>query len=508
VRVDERPDGTVSVTNISTRAGALVRVAGANLKSGEHWQGPLPINISVGETRIDIERGGESYEFERASSEESVWRLSMPPAASTRGGIEASLAATLRQQETLSAETLVAWLETLTRVHQSAIDAAGFYNQAARAMVELFEMDYGLVLHRMNGDWNVAARFPASAGPPSRTLLDYVAQQRTTLIERIQQDTSAASLAGVEAVIASPIVDENGHVAAALYGARFRQNGTPRDVIQPIEARLVQLLSTAVSNGIAQLEGRARLERWQTELDLARQIQAGLLPRDMPAVGQYEFAGHSTAAHFVAGDYYDLLEWPDGRLALVVADVCGDGLPASLLMTTLRAALRALAGHESDPAQLATALNHTLRADVQRRFITMMLGVLDCPTHEFSFVNAGHGPATFHVRWADRHVRDLHEDDCRRTPLGMVAHMAYPRGLPVRMEPGDLLVLGSDGIVTVNESFGAAELKRWLLEQGHLPIQELADRIIEAPLKAAGRIRTEDDATVLVARRRPHGPAE
>ncbi len=240
-------------------------------------------------------------------------------------------------------------------------------------------------------------------------------------------------------------------------------------------------------------------------LALAHEIQAGLFPRTLPALEGYELAAGSRSADATGGDYYDVLTLASGKLGLVVADVCGHGLGPSLLMASLRATLRGLAVYEPPPDVLVSDVGQALYADLspQFRFITLLYGAL-CPTqHRFCFANAGHGPVVLHFQSATDQFRSLADDDKGGAPLG-ISRERYQSGDPVALLPGDILILGSDGIVEAGhdkERFGMERLMQLIRQLKAKPLQELHDEIMEAAMSFAEGARPDDDLTLLLVRR-------
>jgi serine phosphatase RsbU (regulator of sigma subunit) len=240
-------------------------------------------------------------------------------------------------------------------------------------------------------------------------------------------------------------------------------------------------------------------------LALAHEIQAGLFPRALPALEGYELAAGSRAADATGGDYYDVLTLASGQLGLVIADVCGHGLGPSLLMASLRATLRGLAVHEPPPDVLVSDVGQALYADLSPkfRFITLLYGAL-CPIqHRFCFANAGHGPVVLHFQSATDQFRSLADDDKGGSPLGILRER-YQSGDPVALLPGDILILGSDGIVEAGhdkEKFGMERLKQLIRQLKAKPLQELHDEIMEAAMSFAEGASPDDDLTLLLVRR-------
>lgn len=230
------------------------------------------------------------------------------------------------------------------------------------------------------------------------------------------------------------------------------------------------------------------------QAERAARIQRELWPRTPPRLHGYEVAGECRAAQEVAGDLYDWALTEDGHLELTLADVMGKGIGAALVMAELRTALRAAPPGLGPARKLALAASSmTLGMDEDGTFVTVFHARLEPATGRLRYVDAGHGYCV--VRRASGEVTPLGE---RSLPLGVLAGEAFREGATC-LEPGDTLVVYSDGVV---ETGGAAP-HRWPLD-GELARAGSADEVVRRLL---GRVsqRLPDDATALAVRRLPAG---
>ncbi len=195
-----------------------------------------------------------------------------------------------------------------------------------------------------------------------------------------------------------------------------------------------------------------------------------------------------------------------------MADVSGHGLGPSLLMATMRAVLRGLLRHESRPHVVLTELGQALGPDLSPdttdlrskrfRFITVLYGTLDPAAHVFHFANAGHGPLTLHFEAATGRVRQLVEDPAHGAPLGILKD-PFDLCRPVRLAPGDLLVLGTDGVVETRrgrELYGVDRFCELLRQHHREPLEALVQRAVTATTEFQEGPQA-DDVTLLVLRR-------
>ena len=163
-----------------------------------------------------------------------------------------------------SAEKLTVWFETLLSVQRSAFGSAEFYQETARAIVDLVGLDRGLVLLRQDADWRIVASWAKDQNVVmdySRSVLTRVVDQGRTFFGTPQSRNTHQSLDNVEAVVGSPIFGSSGAVVGVLYGSRDWGSEMSRTGIQPLEAQVVQLLASSVSSGLIRMEMQQRLQQ-------------------------------------------------------------------------------------------------------------------------------------------------------------------------------------------------------------------------------------------------------
>ena len=243
-------------------------------------------------------------------------------------------------------------------------------------------------------------------------------------------------------------------------------------------------------------------ERLESELALARRIQSRLLPAHPPRVEGVDIAGVSEPARAVGGDYFDHIALADGRVALVIADVSGKGVPAALLMSAFRASLMSQLDGTTDPARVMARVNRFLHHSVEPgRFVTAFLGALDPRDGRFEYCNAGHNPPF--VVTADGGVSTLGTGGLL---LGMLEDGPYEAGAIV-LEPGATLALYTDGVTEAQTAdgtmWGEAPLVEMLRGQGAEPCEAFARRVVDAVRRFEGDQGPSDDITLLLARRAP-----
>ena len=244
---------------------------------------------------------------------------------------------------------------------------------------------------------------------------------------------------------------------------------------------------------------RGRLE---SELALARRIQSRLLPARPPRVAGVDIAGLSEPAREVGGDYFDHIVLADGRVALVIADVSGKGVPAALLMSAFRASLLSQLDGTTDPARVMARLNRFLHHSVEPgRFVTAFLGVLDPRDGRFEYCNAGHNPP--YVVAGGCEVTTLETGGLL---LGMLEDESYQAGA-IELAPEATLTLFTDGVTEAQTAdgtmWGEEALVEMLKRQAGEPCEAFARRIVDAVRRFEGDQGPSDDITLLLARRAP-----
>lgn len=230
----------------------------------------------------------------------------------------------------------------------------------------------------------------------------------------------------------------------------------------------------------AAAESRVKLAGLQQELDVASRMQQSILPRVTPDHPNIDIGSIMIPAKEIGGDFYDYFMVDEGRMALVVADVSGKGIPAAFFMAISRTLLKARARLRAPLNETVAQVNEDLAAEnEQMMFVTVFVGVLELATGAFVYVNAGHNPPV-HIR-ARGGVEFL--PPSRSMGLAVAEGIDFPAA-EMRFEPGDTLVLYTDGVTEATDVdgslFGEARLKM-VLES--LPRDVSVDDLPKALLK-------------------------
>lgn len=242
-----------------------------------------------------------------------------------------------------------------------------------------------------------------------------------------------------------------------------------------------------------------RQERYGEILRQARKIQASILPRHAPVYGDFEIAGRTQPMEAVGGDFFDYIPLTEKIFGLAIADVSGHGLPAALQTRDIYMGLRMGLGRDYKIVRTVERLNEIIhRSTLTSRFVALFYGELE-PSGVFIYVNAGHIPPF--VLGQDGGVRYLTEGG---PVLGPLTHSSYERGF-VRLEPGDLVALFTDGIVEARDpeghELGSDALAALIASLRDRPVAEIVDQVLEQVNRFTADAPPSDDRTLVVLRR-------
>ena len=292
--------------------------------------------------------------------------------------------------------------------------------------------------------------------------------------------------AGIAVLIPMRVQNET-HGVIAL-GEKINQAEFTQD-----ELEFLTTLGNSAMNYVESLE-KQRLEE---ELQIASDIQRKLLPSSCPTTERFEVAAINVPSRQVGGDYYDCIQLDDRRYAFCIADVSGKGAPAALLMSNLQASLHVLLDTGLAIDQITSRINNLIHKNTgYDKFITYFLGVLDAEAGTFTYVNAGHNPPyLFHK---DRSFQTLTEGGLI---LGMMPDAPYATET-VNLEPGDCLVLFTDGVSEAmnaeEEEFEEKRIEACVQENYALDARGILEALRRAVEEFSEGQPQADDITILV----------
>jgi serine phosphatase RsbU (regulator of sigma subunit) len=316
--------------------------------------------------------------------------------------------------------------------------------------------------------------------------------------ERIDMTQSLAELQ-IRSMMCAPLIDSEGNALGVLQvdtlDQRKRFQGEDLEVLASVAVQA----GVAIDN--AQLHERAlRQKEMEQDLELANEVQRAFLPQSRPQIEGYQFYDFYRPANHVGGDYYDYVELPDGRTAIVVADVVGHGIAAAMMMAKVAAEAKYCLASEMDSAVAITRLNDNISAMQIDRFTTVILTVLDPRKHQVTIVNAGHMAPIW------RKARGQMEDpgnNLSGLPVGILPGLSYNKKT-IQLEPGDVLALYTDGINEAMDPSGqqyTIEKLRGQLEKAGEDITVTGNMIIDDVLTHVGPRPQTDDMCLVIIRR-------
>ncbi|TWU06576.1 Phosphoserine phosphatase RsbU [Symmachiella macrocystis] len=269
------------------------------------------------------------------------------------------------------------------------------------------------------------------------------------------------------------------------------------------EVEEIRRLAEAHDNMREGLKSVIKLEKLERDLDIAREIQLGLLPQQSPQTPEFEIAGWNRPADKTGGDYYDWLVLPNGKTLFTLADVAGHGIGPALIVSVYRAYMRATAGDGTGALNdVIGRLNELLCVDMpEGRFITAVVGVVRSEDCRVELLSAGHAPMFFY----ESATATLHNWEADDLPLGITGGLTFNDARQIPFAPGDTLVLTTDGFFeatnSADEPYGIETLEQFIRDHHSLPPDEFIQRLYQDVEKhVAGEVQA-DDLTALVIKR-------
>lgn len=355
---------------------------------------------------------------------------------------------------------------------------------------------------------DMPVRPPVSLAPDD-PLLAYLQRFPVPVeVDRLPVDspgTRALQAAGVAMVV--PLVNQGEVVALLNLGPRLSEqpySAQDRALLASLAAQAGPAVRVTLLARQQQAEAQAR-ERIEHELRVARVIQQTLLPKQLPELPGYAFAASYRPARAVGGDFYDFVTRPDGRLAIIVGDVTDKGVPAALMMANVRGTLRGSAQRLESPGAMLQRVNNLVCPDMPRNmFITCLVALLEPKTGRLILANAGH---CLPYRQGAGQVTPIRATGL---PLGLLEGISYDDETAM-LEPGDTLVLYSDGLVEAHDPAGQMLGFDGLAGRvaAHPGGPALMDDLLAHLAAFTGPgWEQEDDVTVVVVQREPMSDSE
>jgi serine phosphatase RsbU (regulator of sigma subunit)/pSer/pThr/pTyr-binding forkhead associated (FHA) protein len=505
-RLDQRPEGLV-LTDLGSRNGTQL--------NGTRIIDPVPVRagdrIVLGETTIEvteenlsgtrvvIDAGGDRLEKTMISTTNAVASLRRTPAREVQDAAELTRLATSLQ---ILNEVSLALLKDIPLVEMS--------NLILEKLFAYLEPDRGLLMLR-DGSGELkpeALKFADGIDPAdirlSRTLVETVTEGRHGVL-MIDTATDvkigiadSIRLQGVTSCLAAPLFVDDEVIGLVYLEARLgRKSFTEEDL------RLLTSLANTAAIKIQNLrlqETAAAKVRIEREMALAWDVQRRLFPDEAPELPSSELFGRTLPSRTVSGDYYDFFVRGDGTVDVVVADVCGKGMAASILAASVQSAFQAWAAENLPPDRLCARLNDLVyRRTSPEKFVTFFMALYDPETGSILYANAGHNPGVVLRTDGSHELLPAHGP-----PLGLFPGQAYGSGA-FTLSPGDLLLLYTDGVTEAanadDKEFGLDRLVELTRSVASRPLAEMEGAIGEGLAEFAAGVAFHDDRTVVLLRR-------
>ena len=269
-----------------------------------------------------------------------------------------------------------------------------------------------------------------------------------------------------------------------------------------IAALVAHEIRKHVLAALHEAETQRQLKQMEHDLTIARSIQQSLLPKVRPRIDGYEIAGWNRSADATGGDYFDWTQLEDGSLVVTLADVTGHGIGPALLASVCRAYARASFSPREPLAHAMQRINKSFGGDLSPgRFATFVAAVCRAGEDNLEMHSAGHAPLFIYSQSKDQlQVFAAHD-----VPLGILPELTAPSSQVVPMEPGDLILLITDGFLewenAAGEQFGTGRLEKVIRASSHLSPEEIIAALYAGVVEFAAGTTQQDDLTAVVIKK-------
>jgi|ERR1041384_388448 sigma-B regulation protein RsbU (phosphoserine phosphatase) len=330
-------------------------------------------------------------------------------------------------------------------------------------------------------------------------IIGWVIRNRTgEIVDDVKSDTRYVKVRPeTRSEVAAPLIRADGRVIGVINLEADRVNG--------YDARDLELLTMFASLAASAIDHTLlyrqvmRQRRVESELELARKVVEGLMPRAFPLVKNFDIYGTTIPFREVGGDYLDYIDSISERLVVMVADVSGKGLAAALIMVAFRAYFHATVINELAMRVVMARVNRLVHETTNgERFITCFYGLIDPENKRLLYISAGHNPPL--LLRGDGTSEYLEQGG--GLPLGVFETSRYSESV-VEFRPGDILVMYTDGVVearnTSDEEFGVKRLEEVVRSSSGLRAHEIVKAITTAVDEYSDDVGgPEDDLTISV----------
>lgn len=325
-------------------------------------------------------------------------------------------------------------------------------------------------------------------------LKESITQQRQNLVEWLSATPASVKQLRTGSAGDTAVQDRLRTLDTVLQKAEEKTLGicdVCHDYVEPSRLEMDYTASVCIEH----LTGKER-SLLENDLELSQKVQRALLPQSAPEIRGLEVAAFSQPARIVGGDYFDFVRMKNGCHAIVIADVMGKGMPASMLMASLQASLRIIAPESNEPAEVVARLNHLFNHNIRlTKFVTLFLARYDEDSRVLTYCNAGHNPPLVHR--ADGSIEALLPTGAA---IGLIEQAEFLQGT-ITLRPGDRMVLYTDGVVesmnAEEQLFGQERLETLLRETSGSSARNMIGSLKEQLQKFSGETIPGDDTTVI-----------
>ena len=408
----------------------------------------------------------------------------------------------------------LALLYRLSQTFNSSLDLDEVLNRVMDEVVSVTRAERGFVMLHGMGD---QPDFRVARGMDQSTIDDPQFQVSRSVVERVAREgqpvladdaqvddrfsmRKSVMLLGLRSILCVPLTIKDKILGVVYVDNRLQAgifNQPDLDLLTSIASSAAVAIENARLYQVAVDKGR--MER---ELQMAYEIQADLLPHETPQIPGWEFAARWCPAREVSGDYYDFIPGDEGQVGMVIADVSDKGMPAAIFMTLTRSIVRASMSRISLPADGIARANRLICADAATSgmFVTLFYALLDSEAGEITYVNAGHNPPLLY-RAGQEQLLELTRTGMA---MGVMDDEVYEQRT-VRLDPGDFIVLYTDGVTDAmnaqEQEFGGQRLQRVILDRRRAPATDIVAALEQAIGDFAVSTSPFDDVTMVVVKR-------
>jgi phosphoserine phosphatase RsbU/P len=392
-------------------------------------------------------------------------------------------------------------------------DLATMLSEVAAAAKQILEAERcSVFLHDQQADELVMAVVEDIAPvriPAGRGIVGHCARSRELINvpdcyadPRFNQDVDRSSGFRTRCMLSLPLVGYDGGLVGVLQLLNKRDG-----VFDERDERVASLLAAQCAVALQRARATEALlaaEHLHEEIRVAREIQMSGLPSEMPPLAGYDGAGLFRPTDQTGGDLYDFVPLGDARMLLLLGDATGHGIGPALSATQVRAMVRVALRLGADLDAIHAQVNNQLLDDLpDDRFVTAFLGLLDAGTHTVRYHAAGQAPL-LHLHAASGEVSWL---DATTIPMGALTLAEPAPSHSMRLEPGDVLGLISDGVYeyvdVAGRQFGEQRTAEFITAMQHRPMREVAEALLAALEDFGGGAAQADDITIVLLRRLP-----